>query len=334
MKDILSLTLDKLNEQMQELGEKNFRAKQIYTWLHKEKKANFDEMTNLSKELREKLKNSFYIPIPKVFERTSESTNKYLLKFDESTIIESVLMKYSYGISLCVSTQAGCRMGCGFCASHVDGFVRDLTAGEILAQVYNTEGVSNIVIMGIGEPLENYENTVDFIKIISSKEGQDLRQRGITLSTCGLVDKIYRLADEKLQITLAISLHAPNDEIRKKIMPIAKKNTMDELLKASKYYFEQTGRRISFEYALIKDVNDSEDNAKELATLLKSTKMPFHVNVIELNPVAESEFLPSSKKNIFLQTLKNNKVEATLRKSQGKGIDAACGQLRNGQEVI
>lgn len=334
--DISSMTLAEMEKMLINIGEKPFRAKQIYTWLNKDLVTNFGSMTNLSKPLRQKLDNICFISqvsIEEKFVSKQDETSKYLLKIDKNTIIESVLMKYSYGHSVCISSQAGCKMGCKFCASTADGFERNLTTGEILAQVYQIQKdsqrrVSNIVIMGVGEPLDNYNNIINFIKIINSKEGLAIGQRHITVSTCGIVDKIYDLAKEDLQVTLAVSLHAPNDNIRKEIMPVANAYSISDTLKACKYYSEKTGRRITYEYAVIKGVNDSVDNAKELANKLKGTLS--HVNLIPLNPIKEVSYLNSDKISIenFTKELEKLGIYSTIRRRLGSDINAACGQLR------
>ncbi len=335
-KDLRSLTLDKLMVELERFGEKPFRAKQIYSWLHQKHINSFDEMTNLSKELREKLKENYLLKNLKIVEKLvskEDNTSKYLFETDDGIVIESVLMKYSYGNAVCISSQAGCRMGCTFCASTIDGLERNLLAGEMLAQIYeiqkdSCERVSNVVMMGSGEPLDNYDNAMDFLKIINSKEGLNLSHRHITLSTCGLVDKIYDLSKENLQITLAISLHAPNDEIRQNTMPIARKFDIDKLIKAAKDYANTTKRRVTFEYALINGVNDSIENANELAGRLKGIMC--HINLIPVNDVKENNYVRSSEDNIkkFAEALTKKGIETTIRRKLGSDINAACGQLR------
>lgn len=334
--DLRSFTLDKLKAELEKLGEKAFRAKQIYEWLHKKQVTDFEEMTNISKALREKLKENYIIKNIRIVEKLTskeDNTCKYLFDIGDNVVIESVLMRYSYGNAVCISSQAGCRMGCTFCASTIDGLERNLLPGEMAGQIYEIqrdigERVSNVVIMGSGEPLDNFENIIDFLEIIHSEEGNNLSHRHITLSTCGLVNKIYDLAEKRLQITLAISLHAPNDEIRQKTMPIAKRYSMDELINAARDYANTTKRRVTFEYALIKNVNDSNDDAKELATKLKGILC--HVNLIPVNDVKENNYIRSSEEKIktFAAILQSLGIETTIRRKLGSDINAACGQLR------
>lgn len=335
-RDLRSFTLEKLTEEMKSLGEKPFRAKQIYGWLHQKHVTSFAEMTNISKDLRKKLEENYTLKNLKIVEKLvskEDNTSKYLFDIGDNIVIESVLMKYSYGNAVCISSQAGCRMGCTFCASTIGGLERDLLPGEMAGQIYEIqrdtgERVSNVVIMGSGEPLDNYDNVMDFLEIIHSKEGNNLSHRHITLSTCGIVDKIYKLAEEKLQITLAISLHAPNNEIRQNTMPVARKYDYDSLIKAAKYYADTTKRRVTFEYALIKGVNDGEDNARELASRLKG--LMCHVNLIPVNDVKENNYVRSTEENIrsFAETLQRLGIETTIRRKLGSDINAACGQLR------
>ena len=290
----------------------------------------------MSKALREKLKENYIIKNIKIVEKLvskEDNTSKYLFDIGDDIVIESVLMRYSYGNAVCISSQAGCRMGCTFCASTVDGLERNLLPGEMAAQIYEIqrdigERVSNVVIMGSGEPLDNYDNVIDFLEIIHSKEGNNLSHRHITLSTCGLVDKIYDLAKENLQITLAISLHAPNNEIRQNTMPVAKRYDIDSLIKAAKYYADTTKRRVTFEYALIKGVNDSSDCARELASRLKGIMC--HINLIPVNDVKENNYIRSTEENInsFASLLRELGIETTVRRKLGSDINAACGQLR------
>lgn len=334
--DLRSLTLPKLEAELANMGEKSFRAKQIFSWLHQKQVTSFDEMTNLSKALREKLKENYIIKNIKIVEKLvskEDNTSKYLFDIGDDIVIESVLMRYSYGNAVCISSQAGCRMGCTFCASTVDGLERNLLAGEMAAQIYEIqrdigERVSNVVIMGSGEPLDNYDNVMDFLEIIHSKEGNNLSHRHITLSTCGLVDKIYDLAKENLQITLAISLHAPNNEIRQNTMPVARRYDIDSLIKAAKDYADTTKRRVTFEYALIKGVNDSSDCARELASRLKGIMC--HINLIPVNDVKENNYIRSTEENInsFASLLRELGIETTVRRKLGSDINAACGQLR------
>ena len=334
--DLRSLTLPKLEAELANMGEKSFRAKQIFSWLHQKQVTSFDEMTNLSKALREKLKENYIIKNIKIVEKLvskEDNTGKYLFDIGDDIVIESVLMRYSYGNAVCISSQAGCRMGCTFCASTVDGLERYLLAGEMAAQIYEIqrdigERVSNVVIMGSGEPLDNYDNVMDFLEIIHSKECNNLSHRHITLSTCGLVDKIYDLAKENLQITLAISLHAPNNEIRQNTMPVARRYDIDSLIKAAKDYADTTKRRVTFEYALIKGVNDSSDCARELASRLKGIMC--HINLIPVNDVKENNYIRSTEENInsFASLLRELGIETTVRRKLGSDINAACGQLR------
>lgn len=336
MTDIRSLTLEELKSELRALGEKNFRAKQIFNWLHKQYVSSFNEMTNISKALREKLEKSYSLSRLNIVQKLvskEDGTTKYLFDLGDNIYIESVLMKYEYGNSVCISSQAGCRMGCKFCASTIDGLDRNLLAGEMAEQIYEIqrdigERISNIVIMGSGEPLDNYDNLLKFLSIINNKEGLEIGQRHITVSTCGLVDKIYELAEKKLQITLAISLHAPNDEIRQKTMPISKVYSIDKLIKAAKYYANTTKRRVTYEYSLISGVNDSSENAIELASRLKGSMC--HINLIPVNDVKENNFIRSSEKNIknFAELLQSNGIETTIRRRLGSDINAACGQLR------
>lgn len=333
--DIKSLYIEEIEGMLKEMGEPKFRAKQIFSWLHAKKVKTFDEMTNLSKPLREKLGEKFKISNVKILEKlvSSDGTTKYLFSLDDGNVIESVLMRYSYGNAVCVSTQVGCRMGCGFCASTLNGLERNLEAGEILSQIYEIsrdidERISSVVLMGSGEPLDNYDNVIRFIRLLNSRDGADIGQRHITLSTCGLAEKIDKLRRENLQITLAISLHAPNDEIRGKTMPVSRKYDMETLLSACRRYSEETKRRITFEYALIRGVNDSAACAKELASKLKG--MLCHVNLIPVNDVKEREYVHSSEEQIksFASILMGRGIETTIRRKLGSDINAACGQLR------
>ena len=334
--DIKSLTLDELIEEMKELGLQKFRAKQIYDWLHTKFVCSFEEMSNLSKNDRIKLAQKYEITSlrkEEVLESAIDGTRKYLFSLKDGNVIESVWMKYKHGNSVCISSQAGCRMGCRFCASTLDGLARSLTASEMLDQIYQiqkdtNERVSNVVIMGSGEPLDNYENLVSFIRLLSNENGLNISQRNITVSTCGIVPKMYELADENLQITLALSLHAPNDEVRKTLMPIANQYSIEEVLKACQNYFEKTGRRITFEYSLVSGVNDNLDEASQLASLVKH--MNCHVNLIPVNPIKERDFVQSEWKNIenFKKLLEKNGINVTIRREMGRDINGACGQLR------
>ncbi len=334
--DLRSYSLDELKDVMKNLGEKPFRAAQIYRWLHKEVVSSYDEMTNLSKSLREKLQREYPLwsmEAVKVQVSKIDGTRKYLFRLRDGYVIESVLMKYHHGNSVCISSQVGCRMGCVFCASTIGGRVRNLEPGEMLGQIYQIarltgERVANVVVMGTGEPLDNYPTLVRFIELLSDGEGFGLSQRSLTVSSCGIVPKIYELADRKYQITLAISLHAPNDEKRKKLMPIANAYTIKELLTACRYYFDQTGRRLTFEYSLAGGQNDSKEDALELAGLLKGINC--HVNLIPVNPVRETQIRETGKKDIlkFKNTLEKCGINVTIRREMGRDIDGACGQLR------
>ena len=335
MNNLLDYSLEEVSLWMKENGENSFRAKQVFNWIYKNT-WNFEDMKNLPKSLVEKLKNNFYIGIPEVietFESTLDGTSKLLLAFKDGNIIESVIMKYNYGNTICISTQVGCRMGCKFCASTLEGRVRNLTAGEILAEVIVAqkvlgERISNIVLMGSGEPLDNYDNVTKFIDLVNAEYGLNIGQRHITLSTCGLVPKIYELADKGYSITLAISLHAFNDETRREIMPIAKKYSIKEILESCDYYFNKTGRRISFEYSLVSGINDSKEHAKSLAKLLKGRQC--HVNLIPVNEIKENTLKRPSKKTIddFEKIVNDHGIDVTVRKEMGNDINAACGQLR------
>lgn len=335
-KDLRSLTLEELQAEMAEIGEAKFRAKQIFRWMHVKYVSDFSEMTDLSENLRKKLDENYEIgrvrQVKKLVSK-EDNTTKYLFELENNYIIESVFMRYSYGNTMCISTQAGCRMGCAFCASTIGGVEKSLLPSEMLAQIYEAEKdtgekVNGVVLMGSGEPLDNYDNVIKFIKLINSKDGKNMGQRHITLSTCGLINKMYELADEDLQITLAVSLHAPNDGIRNTIMPVSKANPMDKLLEACRYYTDKTKRRITFEYSLIKGVNDSPQNAKELASKLKG--MLCHVNLIPINDVKERDYVRSSNETIktFEEILLSRGIETTVRRKLGSDIDAACGQLR------
>lgn len=333
--DIKSMYMEELNEWTKKKGLPEFRTKQIYKWIHEKYVASPDDMTNLPKNLRRIIDEEGYVRITERARQVSkfDKTVKYLYELSDGQMIETVFMQYDYGNSICISSQAGCRMGCSFCASTIGGLVRNLTASEMLEQVYATmrkeeKRISNIVIMGTGEPLDNYDNVVRFIKIISDENGYNISQRNITLSSCGIVPMIKRLADEKLTITFALSLHASTDEDRKKLMPIANKYTIAETIDACKYYFEKTGRRVTFEYSLVKGENDSERQAQGLAALLAG--MNCHVNLIPINPINERNYSKSDDNSVekFKFTLEKNSINVTIRKSVGSDIDAACGQLR------
>lgn len=334
--DIKSLTLAEVTEQLHTLGEKSFRAKQLYQWMHEKLARSYDEMTNISKDLKEKLKEHFdYTSVQMVTYQESkiDGTRKYLFELADGNVVESVWMKYKHGNSVCISSQVGCRMGCRFCASTIDGLERNLLPGEMLDQIYyitkhTGERVSNIVVMGSGEPLDNYDNVLQFIRILTDEFGLHLSQRNVTVSTCGIVPMIRKLAEENLQITLALSLHATTDEKRKKLMPIANKYCLKDVLDACKYYFEKTGRRLTFEYSLVSGVNDTEEDAKELIELVGDLNC--HVNLIPVNPIEERDYRESTVQAIkaFQNRLERNKVNVTVRREMGRDIDGACGQLR------
>ena len=333
--NLKSMTQPEIGAVLKELGQPAFRAKQVYSWLHKGVRS-YDEMTNLPKGLRDVLSEKYPIHPPKVVrkqESAKDGTIKYLWQLQDGNCVETVLMRYHYGNTVCISTEVGCGMGCAFCASTIGGLVRRLEPYEMLDEVLFTQidsglPVSHIVLMGIGEPLDNFDNVMRFLELVNSEEGMNISMRHISLSTCGLVPKIDELAKRKLQISLAISLHGPNDEIRGKIMPVNKAYPIDVLLDACRRYYAVTSRRIHFEYAMIDGVNDSEANAKELLRRLKG--LPAHVNMIPLNHVEESPLKPSSKAAVakFQKILEDGGVTATVRRTLGGDIDASCGQLR------
>ncbi len=334
--DIKSYDIKELTEYIESIGEKKFRAKQIYKWLHENFVRSFDEMSNIPQSLRAKLEAECYIacvsPVEVLISQL-DGTRKYLYELNDGNIIESVLMRYHHGNSVCISTQVGCRMGCKFCASTLDGLERHLTPSEMLDEIYRIqqdigERISNIVLMGSGEPLDNYENVMKFLRLVSDENGLNISQRNITLSTCGLVPKIKSLADEGFQITLAISLHASDDETRKELMPVAKVYSIDEILNACRYYFDKTKRRLTFEYSLVAGVNDREDEAVKLGKLLKGLNC--HVNLIPVNPIKERNFKQSVKKDIekFKNCLEKYGINVTIRREMGRDIQGACGQLR------
>ena len=335
-KDICSYNYDELKEEMLVIGEKAFRSKQIYEWLHVKLADDFDEMTNLSKALREKLKKNYEIRKVKMIDHQIskvDPTEKFLFELEDGNMVESVLMKYNYGNSVCISSQVGCRMGCRFCASTIGGLVRSLEPSEMLRQIYHIqkitgERVSNVVVMGTGEPLDNYDNFVKFIHMLSDEHGLNISQRNITASTCGIVPNMRRLAEEGLQITLALSLHGSNQEKRKKLMPVANKYDLSEVLDACDYYFDKTGRRITFEYSLVAGVNDQPDDIRELTTIFKGRNC--HLNLIPVNPIKERDFKKPDRKNAleFKNKLEKNGINVTIRRERGSDIDGACGQLR------
>ena len=333
--NLKSMTLPELTATIKELGQPAFRGKQVYTWLHKGVRS-YEEMTNLPKGLRDALSEKYPICPPEVVrkqESKKDGTIKYLWKLSDGNCVETVLMRYHYGNTVCISTEVGCRMGCAFCASTIGGLVRRLEPYEMLDEVLFTQidsglPISHIVLMGIGEPMDNFDNVLRFLELVNSADGMNISMRHISLSTCGLVPKIDELAEKKLQISLAISLHGPNDEIRNKIMPVNKAYPIDVLLEACWRYYAATSRRIHFEYAMIDGVNDSEANARELLKRLKG--LPAHVNMIPLNHVEESPLKPSSKAAVakFQKILEDGGVTATVRRTLGGDIDASCGQLR------
>lgn len=335
---IYSLQLDDLREWLKENGEKVFRAEQIFDWLYQKRVSAFEEMSNLSKSLREKLENSFQLTTLKTIikQTSSDGTIKFLFELQDGFSIETVLMRHDYGNSVCVTTQVGCRIGCTFCASTLGGLKRHLEAGEIVSQVVTVqqaldetdERVNSVVIMGIGEPFDNYDNMLAFLKIINHEKGLNIGARHITVSTSGIIPKIYQFADENMQINFAISLHAPNTELRTRLMPINKAYKLDDLMDAVRYYIDKTGRRISFEYGLFGGVNDQVEHAEELARLLKGLKC--HVNLIPVNYVPERNYVRTPRNQIFAfeKTLKKLGINVTIRREHGHDIDAACGQLR------
>lgn len=333
--DIRAMYMDELETWMKAEGQPAFRAKQVFQWLHEKYVASAEEMTNLPKALRTKLCESGIVTIKEELrqESASDGTVKFLYRLQDDQMIETVFMRHDYGNSVCISSQAGCRMGCRFCASTIGGLVRNLTASEMLEQIYASsramgERISHVVVMGTGEPLDNYENLIRFLRLLTDEKGYNLSARNITVSSCGIVPRIYDLANENLPITFALSLHAPTDEERKELMPIAHRYTLAETLDACRAYFDRTGRRVTFEYSLVKGKNDSREQAMKLAKLLAG--MNCHVNLIPINPVEEREYEKSDQDSIakFKLTLEKNYINATIRKSMGSDIDAACGQLR------
>ena len=333
--NLKSMTLPELSAVLKELNQPAFRAKQVFTWLHKGVRS-FEEMSNLPKALRDALAEKYPIQAPQVVrkqESQRDGTIKYLWRLWDGNCVETVLMRYHYGNTVCISTEVGCRMGCAFCASTLGGLVRRLEPFEMLDQVLFTQvdsglPVSHIVLMGIGEPLDNFDNVMRFLELVNSPDGMNISMRHISLSTCGLVPKIRALAEKKLQLTLSVSLHAPNDRVRDTIMPVNKAYPTEELLQACRDYYDITGRRISFEYAMIQGVNDREEDARELLRRLKG--LPAHMNLIPLNHVEESPLKPSTRKAVqrFQQMLEEGGVPATVRRTLGGDIDASCGQLR------
>ena len=334
--DIKSLNMEELTAFVVGLGEKKFRGKQLYEWLHVRQAASFDEMTNLSKEFRERLKETCeMVSLRQVDVQISaiDGTRKYLFALSDGNVIESVLMRYKHGNSVCISSQVGCRMGCRFCASTLDGLTRNLLPSEMLDQIYaitllTGERVSNVVVMGTGEPFDNFDNLKKFIRLLTDENGLHISQRNVTVSTCGLVPRIYELAEENLQITLALSLHATTDEKRRKLMPIANKYSIDELMEACAYYHQKTGRRVTFEYSMVKGVNDSAEDAQQLTALAK--RVGSHINLIPVNPIKERDFVAPDTHyvQVFKNKLEKNRINVTIRREMGRDIDGACGQLR------
>lgn len=335
-KDLKSFSFEELTEEFLALGEKKFRATQVFDWLHKRGAVDFSQMTNLPAGLRGKLAEAYTIVSLREVTRLNsaqDETVKFLFALPDDKVIESVFMKYKHGNSVCISSQAGCRMGCRFCASTLGGLERNLLPSEMLEQIYRIqeltgERVSNVVVMGTGEPMDNYDNLVKFLRLICAPEGQNMSIRNITVSTCGIVENMRRLAEEGLPVTLALSLHAPNDEARRRLMPVANKYALKDVLAACDYYFEQTGRRISYEYSLVAGENDTEAEADALGKLLKGKNC--HVNLIPVNPIKEREYKQSSFKNVlnFRKRLEKYKINVTIRRELGADIGAACGQLR------
>ncbi len=340
MTDIRSMTLEELKEAMTALGEKPFRAKQIYEWLHVRLVDDFDEMTNLSRALREKLRENYALwPLQALRVQTSkiDGTKKFLFALSDRQVVESVWMQYHHGDSVCISSQVGCRMGCKFCASGIGGLVRNLTVGEMLAQVYaiqklTGERVSNVVVMGTGEPFDNYDTLIQFLRMLTDTNGLNISQRNITVSTCGIVPKIRAFAEEDLQVTLALSLHASDNEKRKELMPIAYTYSLGEVMDACRYYFQKTGRRMTYEYSLVGGVNDTREDAKALAGLLRGQNC--HVNLIPVNPVKEKGYVQPDRTAVldFKDKLEKYGINATIRREMGRDIDGACGQLRRSYE--
>lgn len=330
------MTLEELGKRIEELGEKKFRAGQIYQWLHEKLAADYEDMSNLSKELRQKLQmqeDLVTLNMIQFQESAIDGTRKYLFELPDGNLVESVFMRYHHGNSVCISSQVGCRMGCRFCASTLDGLERNLLPSEMLEQIYSIirhtgERVSNIVVMGTGEPMDNYDNLLRFLRLITDEKGQNISQRNITVSTCGIVPRMKMLAEERLQITLALSLHAATDEKRRKLMPIANKYSLKELMEACRYYFDKTGRRLTFEYSLVAGVNDTAEDAGELIDLIKG--MNCHVNLIPVNPIKERDYKQSNKEQInqFKSKLEKSGINVTVRREMGRDIDGACGQLR------
>ncbi len=336
MTDIKSMNLKELKDYVSSLGEKPFRAKQLYEWMHVKLADSFDEMTNLSKDFRSKLKENASLTrleTEEVQTSKEDGTQKFLFRTEDNNYIESVRMVYHHGVSVCISSQIGCRMGCRFCASTIGGVIRNLTAAEMLDQVYRIqkeggERVSHIVVMGMGEPFDNYDNLIRFLHMITDENGLHISARNITVSTCGIVPGIRHFAEEELPVTLALSLHASNQKTREEMMPVAKSWPLPEVLDACQYYFDRSGRRITFEYSMANGINDSEESAQELAALLKEKNC--HINLIPINPVREKSYEQSTREAItrFKKKLENYGINVTIRREMGRDIDGACGQLR------
>lgn len=334
--DLKTLDFQEMKAEMAKIGEKPFRAGQIYQWIHEKLADSPQEMTNLSKNLRDTLAEHYdctCLSVVEVLTSQIDGTQKYLFKLADQNVIESVLMRYKHGNSVCISSQVGCKMGCRFCASTIGGWTRNLTAAEMLDQIYRIqklsgERVSNVVVMGTGEPLDNYDNILKFFQMLTDEHGLNISQRNITVSTCGIVPKMKQLADEQLQITLALSLHASNQAKRCELMPIANKYSLGEVIDACQYYFEKTGRRITFEYSLVGGVNDKKEDADELAALIKPLNC--HINLIPVNPIKERDYVQSQKKVIdnFKNKLEKCGINVTIRREMGRDINGACGQLR------
>lgn len=334
--DIKSMNLEEVTQLFAEMGEKSFRAKQVYQWMHQKQADSFEEMTNLSKALRAQLDQTCKLTTLKKEEvqvSQLDGTRKYLFLLEDGNVIESVLMRYKHGNSVCISSQVGCRMGCRFCASTLDGLVRGLTPAEMLDQIYRIgrdigERISNVVVMGTGEPMDNFENLLKFIELLTDENGLHISQRNVTVSTCGIVPRMRELADRRLSITLALSLHASNQKKRMELMPVANKYEIHEVMEACRYYFAQTGRRVTFEYSLVGGVNDTDEDAGELVGLLRG--MNCHVNLIPVNPIKERDYVQSNAEVIaaFKRKLEKNGINVTVRREMGRDIDGACGQLR------
>ena len=335
-KDIKSLNLEELKVELESMGEKAFRAKQMYEWMHVKLARSFDEMTSLSAKFREQCKEKYEYTCVKpvrIQESKIDGTKKFLFELSDGNVVESVWMQYKHGNSVCISSQVGCRMGCRFCASTLDGLERNLTPSEMLDQIYaitrlTQERVSNVVVMGTGEPMDNYDNILKFLHLLTDENGLHISQRNVTVSTCGIVPRMRELADKKLQITLALSLHGSNQEKRRSLMPVANKYELHEVLEACDYYFEKTGRRITFEYSLVHGVNDTPEDAKELMGILKDRNC--HLNLIPVNPIKERNYEKPDKKSAenFKNKLEKNGINVTIRREMGSDIDGACGQLR------